>query len=159
MPTPERFKTRKEFQESLNNWEKQKVFFYKKVDNLDTDDNKYTWSIFIKNGPVIGQMTIQPKSDNPKIRGIGWFIDPKYQGNGYAKEAATEILNYMFKEVGIDKIITSTAQINIPSPKLLKHFGFQKTGKIVTHYYEDNGTPIPSDEYILTKEMFENTLL
>lgn len=157
MITPSRFSTRKEFLESLNNWEKQEKYFYKKIDNCEDDNYKYTWSIFLKDGTVIGQITVQPNSlypDNPNIRDLGWFIDPNHQGKGYMKETAKIVLDYMFREVGIDRIVTSTANINIPSQSVLKYLRFKKTGETFVYFYEEDGSPIYSDQYILTREMY-----
>ena len=33
------------------------------------------------------------------IRDVGWYIDPKYQGMGYATEVATAMIDFMFNEV------------------------------------------------------------
>ena len=95
---------RKIFMEQLNDWERQQPFYEKKIEAINEEDNsqKYTWSIFLKTGEPIGQITVQPKdeyADNPEIRDVGWFINPKYQGNGYATEAASEVLRFMFEEV------------------------------------------------------------
>ena len=39
--TPKRFTTRKEYQESLQDWDLQKKWYYSKVDNLDKDSDMY----------------------------------------------------------------------------------------------------------------------
>lgn len=100
--------------EQLNDWDRQQPFYEKKIESIVNGENsqKFTWSIFTKEGESIGQITVQPKDEylnNPEIRDIGWFIDPSYQGKGYATEAATAILDFMFNEVEIDKILTSAA--------------------------------------------------
>lgn len=152
--TPSRFKNRDEFQESLNNWEKQKVFFEGKVNNLDTDQNMYTWSIFLKNGTVIGQITVQPNNnypDNSKIRDIGWFIDKKYQRKGYMYEAASCIIKYMLEDMGIDRIETGAALINEASWKLMEKLGFIRVGIVDSPYFNEDGTVLPGYKYILEK--------
>ena len=133
MPTPERFNNdRNAFQNALNDWNKQAKFYQTKINSLNDNSNMFTWSIFLKNGTVIGQMTVQPKKkypNNPEIRDVGWFINPKYQGQGYAYEAASAILDYMFFEVEIEIIKTSSAKINPSSWKLMEKLGFERTGK------------------------------
>ena len=133
MPTPERFNNdRNAFQNALNDWNKQAKFYQTKINSLNDNSNMFTWSIFLKNGTVIGQMTVQPKKkypNNPEIRDVGWFINPKYQGQGYAYEAASAILDYMFFEVEIEIIKTSAAKINPSSWKLMEKLGFERTGK------------------------------
>ena len=161
MPTPSRFNgDRNVFLESLNNWDKQKVFYQKKIDNLDNNSNMFTWSIFLGD-IVIGQITVQPcdqYSNNPEIRDIGWFIDPKYQGNGYGYEAAFEVLKYMFNEIEIEKIITCAAQINCASWKLMEKLGFIRTGEKDSPYLDENGNYLLAFCYEIDKDKFENKI-
>ncbi len=158
MHIPERFNNdRNLFQESLDDWSKQEKFFKMKIDNLDKDSDKYSWTIHLKDGTVIGQMTVQPNSkypDNPKIRNIGWYIDPKLQGNGYAYEAAKAILDYMFSVVDIDEIQTEANVINSPSWKLMEKLGFVRTGESLSSHYDKNGNQLSQYEYRITKEIY-----
>ncbi len=161
MPTPSRYNNnRKEFLNDLQNWEMQKKFYEYKINNLDDDANKYTWSIFLKNGEVIGQMTVQPAKEkvNPTgdkgIRDVGWYINPKYQGQGLAYEAAKAIISYMFKKVKIKAIKTSAAQINPASWKLMEKLGMIRIGEEMSSYLDNNGNEIPGYRYELTRERY-----
>lgn len=158
MHIPGRFNNdRKLFQESLDNWDKQKKFFYNKVENLDSDDHRYTWTIKLKDGTPIGQMTVQPNSKyegNLNIRNIGWFIDPKYQGHGYATEAATTILDFMFNVVLIDEIRTEANIINPASWKLMEKLGFKRIGESLSSHYDEVGNQLMQYDYLLTKDMY-----
>lgn len=160
MPTPERFHgDREAFQKSLNDWEKQQKYYQMKIDMLNENSNMFTWSIFIKDGPVIGQITVQPQSYSPncpEIRDIGWFIAPDYQGKGYAYEAAEAILKYMFYEVEIEEIKTSAAEINKSSWNLMEKLGFERLGEDVSTYKDENGEFLPSFTYILTRDKYLN---
>ena len=102
--------------EQLSDWARHKLFYVKKIQSIQAqeDSQKYTWSIFLRGtDTVIGQITCQPKDDEPEnIRDVGWFIDPNYQGQGYATEAAVAVLDFMFNEVEITDIQTSVAEIN-----------------------------------------------
>ena len=152
---------RKIFMEQLNDWERQQPFYEKKIEAINEEDNsqKYTWSIFLKTGEPIGQITVQPKdeyADNPEIRDVGWFINPKYQGNGYATEAASEVLRFMFEEVGIDQIITSAAIVNQGSWRIMEKLGFEKTGEKQSTYFDDENNILPSYCYVCNKELFLN---
>lgn len=154
-------RARKIFMEQLNDWDRQQPFYEKKIESINNEDNsqKYTWSIFLKSGEPIGQITVQPKEgyeDNPEIRDIGWFIDPKYQGNGYATEAARAILTFMFKEVEIDKIITSAAIVNPSSWRIMEKLGFEKTGEKMTTYFDELDNILKSYCYVCDKDLFFN---
>ena len=73
-------KARKIFMERLTNWEIQKPRHENKVAKIQSqkEDNKYTWSIFLKEtNTVIGQITCYPKgNEHENIYDVGWFIDP-----------------------------------------------------------------------------------
>ena len=152
---------RKIFMEQLNDWERQKPFYEQKIETINKEDNsqKYTWSIFLKNGEPIGQITVQPKdeySNNPEIRDIGWFINPKYQGNGYATEAALEVLRFMFEEVEIEQIITSAAIVNPGSWRIMEKLGFKRTGEKISTYFDNEGNILKNYCYLCNKELFFN---
>lgn len=152
---------RKIFMEQLNDWERQKPFYEQKIETINKEDNsqKYTWSIFLKTGEVIGQITVQPKDEypnNPEIRDIGWFINPKYQGNGYATEAALEVLRFMFEEVEIEQIITSAAIVNPGSWRIMEKLGFKRTGEKISTYFDNEGNILKNYCYLCNKELFFN---
>ncbi len=152
---------RKIFMEQLTDWERQQPFYEKKVISINNEEEsqKYTWSIFLKDGTVIGQMTVQPNDEypnNPEIRDVGWFIDPKYQRNGYAKEAAKAILDFMFNEVEIEKIITSAAVINSGSWKIMEGLGFKYYGNKISTYLDDNNNIVECRCYSITRQEYIN---
>ena len=148
------------FLEQLCDWEKQKPFYEKKIESINNeeDSQKYTWSIFLKDGEVIGQITVQQNDeypDNHNIRDIGWFIKKEHHRKGYATEAAKEVLNYMFSETNLEKIITSAAIINEGSWKIMEKLGFKRTGTKKTTYY--NGEEIIDGYcYYIDKDMYNN---
>lgn len=155
-------KTRKIFMEQLSDWNRQKPFYDNKIlDILNEEPNqKYTWSIFLKTGEPIGQITVQPQEkypDNPEVRDVGWFIDPVYQGNGYATEAAFAILNFMFNMVEIEKVETSAAIVNQGSWKVMEKLGFEKVGTYQSTYFDENDNILMCYCYVGSKENFNNS--
>lgn len=152
---------RKIFLKQLTDWDRQLPFYEKKIKDIQDGDNnqKFTWSIFLKNGEVIGQITVQPCDkypNNPEIRDVGWFIDPKYQGQGYGTEAALEVLRYMFEEVEIEKIITSAAIINEGSWKIMERLGFERIGEKQSTYFDEDDNILMSYCYVGDKAKFFN---
>ena len=150
---------RRIFLEEFSDWERQKPFYEKKIQSIhDQDDSqRFTWSIFLRDtNVVIGQITCQPKDNEPpETRDVGWFIDPKFQGNGYGTEAAVAMLDFMFDEVGIEKIKTSAAEINSGSWGIMKKLGFQFVGTKKSTYYKDDEI-LTELEYHGDKELFFN---
>lgn len=150
---------RKLFMEQLSDWERQKPFYEQKIESIRLQENsqKYTWSIFLKETDiVIGQITCQPKDNEPEnIRDVGWYIDPNYQRQGYATEAAIAVLDFMFNEVEITEIKTSAAEINPGSWKIMEKLGFKYVGEKKSTYFKDNEILI-SKEYYCNRELYLN---
>ena len=74
-------------------WETQENFYKLKVENAENKD-VFIWSVFLKaeytnssHEEVIGQVSAQENGEDITIRDVGWFMDPNYQGKGYATEA------------------------------------------------------------------------
>ena len=152
------------FMEQLNDWERQKPFYERKIESITAEDNsqKFTWSIFTKEGVPIGQITVQPKDEyllQPDIRDVGWFISPMYQGHGYATEAAEVVLDFMFNEVEIEKVITSAAIINPASWRLMEKLGFVRNGEKSSTYFDDDGNILKSYCYECDREKFNNRII
>ena len=137
-------------------WEEEKKWQYKKL-NESSNPEVFRWTIENKNtNEIIGQISVQ-EGINPEkkdIRDIGWFIDPIFQKQGYAYEAASEVLKYMFLEVGISLIETSAAIINQSSWKLMEKLGFKR--KETTHFikYTLLDEEVEVYEYVLSKNDF-----
>ena len=142
-------------------WEIQEKFYKSKVDKANNSD-VFGWSIFLKSEysnsnteEIIGQVTAQENGSDLTIRDVGWYIDPKYQGMGYATEAAKAMIKYMFELVEIEKIISGAVKDNIGSCKIFEKIGFIKTGEI-THeskYTFYDGT-LTSSKYEMDKKLY-----
>ena len=146
--------------EKLKDWNKQEEYYKADMEHA-SDPDIYRWSIFLKDtNECIGRISCHEANaeyrevDDPAIRGVGWYLDPKYQGQGYGKEAAKAMIKYMFEEVEIDSIITGAAIQNPASWKIMEGLGFKRTDKthMVEYTYLDE--PVEDYQYVLTKEMY-----
>lgn len=137
------------------NWEKEKIWQYKKLEKAQEKD-VFCWTIEKKDTKeIIGQISVQELTkENQKIRDIGWFIDTPFQKQGFAYEAAIEVLKYMFLEVEIDSIKTCVAIINKSSWRLMEKLGFKRLK--TTHFvkYTLLEEPIEVYEYECKKKSF-----
>ena len=117
-------------------WEKEKIWQYKKLAKAGNPD-VFVWSVVLKDtNEVIGQVSAQESDKELSIRDVGWFINPIYQRKGYAYEATSKMLDYMFNEVGIDSIETCAAIINPASWLLMEKLGFVRDENVkkIIHY-------------------------
>jgi [ribosomal protein S5]-alanine N-acetyltransferase len=73
-------------------------------------------------GRVIGRVAFWQGDE------IGFFFDPKMQGNGFAAEALRAIAAYGFETLGFTEIRADVDPDNAASLRVLERVGFQRTG-------------------------------
>lgn len=61
-------------------------------------------------------------------RNLGYCLHTQWQGQGFAAEAADGIIRYAREELKLKKLVTGTAEENLPSVRLLKRLGFDQVG-------------------------------
>lgn len=71
---------------------------------------------------------------------IGWRLDADFWRQGLAYEAACVVRDAAFNQFGLDEVVSFTAEINIPSQKLMQKLG-------MTHDPKDdfNHVALPAD--------------
>lgn len=150
----------KKYAERLKDWNIQEEFYKKDMEHAN-DLDVFRWSVFLKEtNECIGRVSCHKSnsddsdSDNPSIRGIGWYLDPKHHGKGYGNEAGKAMVDYMFKECEIDEIKTCVAINNPASWKILEKLGFERLDgtELIDYTYQDE--PIEDYRYHITKEMW-----
>lgn len=57
---------------------------------------------------------------------IGWRLDKKYWGKGYASEAAQIVLAFGLNEVGLKEIFSYAAKLNAPSINVMRKIGLHE---------------------------------
>ena len=143
----------KKFIDKLYDWNIQKNY-YEKLMEHSLDIGVFKWSVFLKNtntciGYVISQDGL---AGNPSIRGVGWYFDPTYWGKGYASESAKIMIDYLFKEVKIDKIISGAAIVNPGSWKIMEKLGFKRLKETEMIQYTFLDEKIEDYKYEITRE-------
>ena len=144
-------------------WENQEKFYKSKVEKADNND-VFVWSIFLKpeytnSGyeEVIGQVSAQENGEDITIRDVGWYMDPTYQGKGYATEASKAMIDYMFKEVEINAISSGAVKDNLASCRIFEKLGFNKIGEVIEESpYTFYDGILTFSKYGLTKEYYFN---
>lgn len=59
---------------------------------------------------------------------IGYAVDKRYNGRGYATEAIRLAVNYAFKELGLHRVEAGVMPHNLPSIRALERAGFEQEG-------------------------------
>jgi ribosomal-protein-alanine N-acetyltransferase len=69
---------------------------------------------------------------------LGYHIEKdEFKQQGFMKEAIAFVLHYGFEEMDLHRVEALVSPNNMPSLKLVKHFGFQEEGLLKEHYFID----------------------
>ncbi len=87
-------------------------------------------------GPLLEEI------NNKKYYGIGYILDKKYTGRGYATEGANICIDYIWKTFKVDKVVALIKTDNTPSIKVAERLNmrFEKTidkiyrGQVMPHH-------------------------
>ena len=62
---------------------------------------------------------------------IGYVIDPRHGGNGYATEAARALLGLGFNQLGLHRIVARVDERNEPSANVCRRLGMRQEARLV----------------------------
>ncbi|HPR18811.1 MAG TPA: GNAT family N-acetyltransferase, partial [Candidatus Cloacimonadota bacterium] len=84
---------------------------------------------------------------------IDFDFNPEYGKQGYATEAASKLLQYLFDDMKIPKIFGDCDVRNIDSYQLLERLGFERIEKLDNESYKEDkeGSPILISIYLYLK--------
>lgn len=85
-------------------------------------------------GQLIGDCALHLQETDSRIAETGITISPQYQRMGYAKETIRGLVNFLFRDKGIHRIIETVDSENIASIKMLKSLYFRQEA----HFIENN---------------------
>lgn len=135
--------------EFLHKWKNQVDIAYitsKPIQHLSLEELRRRFQEKISSRFAIRRMTdnrllgeISLYNLNPKNRsaGIGYFTGAEYRQQGYTKEGLRLMLNYLFKVVGLNKVMVDTGAFNQASIAMLDALGFQQDGCLRQHQLLD----------------------
>jgi ribosomal-protein-alanine N-acetyltransferase len=91
---------------------------------------------------------------------IAYYIKRDLWSNGYATEAVDAIMNFMFFDVGLDRINAKHSIKNIASGKVLRKAGMRYRGHVKEfEYYTSKSEWHDCDFYTITKEQYSRKKL
>lgn len=104
---------------------------------------------------VIGTIDLRIQASH-RIGEIGYILNEKYQGEGYATEAAEAILNFAFKELELEKVSATCQSENRASENLLLRLGMKKEGELRHYELWKNGEWVNLLQYGILQEEYFN---
>lgn len=126
------------------------------VDNYKEDDF-YQWAIILKeNGDEpIGSISVVGKNEKVNMVHIGYCIGRKWWNTGVTSEALKALINYFFKEVGVNRIEAMHDPNNPNSGKVMMKCGMKYEGTMRQAGISNQGICDYSMYGILAKEYLD----
>jgi len=92
---------------------------------------KFDFAVCMKeNDLLIGGCGIRRESETSNVANLGWAINPEFQSNGFATEAARALIDFGFKELKLTVIYATCDTRNTQSFKVMEKLGMKKVGFI-----------------------------
>jgi RimJ/RimL family protein N-acetyltransferase len=105
---------------------------------------------------LIGDLALKLDAYEPRIAEIGFTINPAFQRKGYAAEAVRHLIQYLFAEKEIHRIIALVDVRNPASYLLLEKLGFRREAHYRKSYFDKiNGAWFDEYRYGLLKEEYD----
>jgi ribosomal-protein-alanine N-acetyltransferase len=92
---------------------------------------KFQWALILKDsGQLIGNIGIRKENSSDHQAEIGYEINPKFWGQGYASEAALAVRNFGFQKLGLHRIWAHCLEENSASRRVLEKIGMRLEGTL-----------------------------
>jgi RimJ/RimL family protein N-acetyltransferase len=105
------------------------------IEGIDQHFAEHGWGRWAleerETGLLIGHCGLMPvHADLPFAPGleIGWKLSERWQGKGFAREAAEETVQFGFETLRLDRILAYTTPANTPSWGLMERLGMVRVG-------------------------------
>lgn len=86
------------------------------------------WMIELRDGTHVGELCFKGISPDGAVE-IGYGIDERYQGHGYATEAVSAVTAWAAQQEGISHVEAEAEEDNVASLRVLEKSGFVPTGE------------------------------
>jgi RimJ/RimL family protein N-acetyltransferase len=85
---------------------------------------------------MLGDVMCYIHSNDPRQATIGYTLSRSWQGQGYALEAVRALLDYLFSQRNIHRIVADCDVDNIASWRLLERAGFRREAHFIESYLQ-----------------------
>jgi RimJ/RimL family protein N-acetyltransferase len=105
----------------------------------DESQNLRLAAVLPATGELIGDMSLW-STPHDRLEGeIGFVVNPRFHGNGYASEAAAELLRIGFEEAGLHRITANCDARNTPSARVMERIGMRQEAHFRQNVFEKGG--------------------
>ncbi len=97
---------------------------------------KYQFAVTLKStGQLIGNCGVRRDSPEAHEADMGYELDPKFWGNGYATEAARTVMRFGFLHMNVQRISAWCVADNVGSARVLEKLGMRLEKRMRNHQY------------------------
>ncbi|WP_425449404.1 GNAT family N-acetyltransferase [Dethiothermospora halolimnae] len=101
-------------------------------------DYTYQWGIQLGE-ELIGSVSIVNVNDYDRKATLGYCLGKRYWSKGYTTEAVKAVIDYMFSEIGLNRIEATHSVNNIASGRVLEKVGMVLEGQAKDYYFCNSG--------------------
>jgi RimJ/RimL family protein N-acetyltransferase len=105
-------------------------------------------------GELVGDVILMYHSHLHAGGEVGWILNPRYGGHGYATEAAREMLRLGFEELGLRRIVARIDERNTASARLAHRLGMRQEARLVENEFFKGEWTTELDFAMLATEWF-----
>lgn len=100
-----------------------------------TDGEWWNAMVTLADGTPVGDLGVS-LSWGGRTAEVGYSFDPPHWGNGYATEALTAMIDYLFDELDVTRVLGMLDPANLASARLLERTGFLYEGRTRSSYWK-----------------------
>jgi len=86
-------------------------------------------------GEIIGDVAVHMMKSDPRQAYLGYTIARPHWGQGYASEAVRAVLDYLFCELNLHRVVAECDVENTASQKLLERLGFRREAHLIENIF------------------------
>ncbi|NUP45738.1 MAG: GNAT family N-acetyltransferase [Catenulispora sp.] len=96
------------------------------------DGDKVALAVCRRDEPgLLGEVTVTLADARAAQAEIGWTIDPRYQGRGYATEAAAALAAFAFDTLGVHRLYARLDVENTGSVRVCERLGMRREAHLI----------------------------
>lgn len=104
--------------------------------SIEAEGDKLGFAVTrLSDGTFVGDCVVAWVSAQHSQGEIGFAMHPKHQGQGYATEAARELLRIAFEELGLHRVIGRAEARNIASARVMSKLGMRREAHLIENEF------------------------
>lgn len=119
------------------------------------NDNFYQWAIIFE-GKVVGSISVVRISDENELAELGYCIGHDYWGKGIMSECVKAVTDFLFSQVGVNRVCICHAVKNPASGMVAKKCNFSFEGTHKEEFKSQWGEYLDISYYAIVKKEWEN---